>query len=215
MRENERLHGIDISRWQGKIDFSRVRESGIRLVYIKATQGNGYVDPDFERNYREAEKERLAIGFYHYVTAHTTTEARNEARFFASHIKGKSQHARPVMDFEVFGDLSRAEIREIALHFLIALEEETGHKPAIYSDASNASATFADDRFREYPLWIADYGVTRPDMENPWHRWSGWQYTDRGRVDGIAGAVDRDYFRKEILFAIEERPCECPSPDIL
>ncbi len=210
MRKNHYLHGIDVSKWQGKIDFFKVRETGIRLVYIKATQGDNYMDPDFERNYREAEKERLAIGFYHYVTARTTTEARNEAHFFASHIKGKRQHARPVMDFEVFGNLNQAEIRETALHFLTALEEETGHKPAIYTDASNASGIFADDRFREYPLWIAEYEVTHPHMENPWHRWSGWQYTDRGRVNGIAGDVDRDYFRKEILLDVTEPPCDIP-----
>ena len=73
------------------------------------------------------------------------------------------------------------------------------HRPAIYSDASNASTVFEDERLREYPLWIAQYGVKRPHMENQWRRWSGWQYTDRGHVKGIHGKVDRDYFRQDIL----------------
>ena len=76
----------------------------------------------------------------------------------------------------------------------------------LYSDASNASTRFDDDRFRRYPLWIADYDVFRPDMENPWRHWSGWQYTDRGRVRGISGYVDRDHFRKDIL--IDPRLCQ-------
>ena len=50
-----------------------------------------------------------------------------------------------------------------------------------------------------YPLWIADYGVARPDMRNHWKRWAGWQYTDAGRVEGIRGRVDRDYFTEEML----------------
>lgn len=210
MTKNSSLHGIDISKWQGKIDFRRVKDAGIRVVYIKATQGTSYIDPDFERNYRDAEKEGLSIGFYHYVTARTAAEARNEARFFAAHINGKTQHAKPTMDFEDFGDLTRTEIREIALQFLISLEQETHHKPVIYSDAFNASHNFADDRLREYPLWIADYGVERPDMENIWHHWSGWQYTDHGRIDGIAGDVDEDRFRKDILLDADNLTCEDP-----
>ncbi len=199
MRENKRMDGIDVSHWEGEINFRRVKEAGIRLVYIKATQGTTVVDPDFERNYREADRERMRIGFYHYVTARDVEEAKAEAVFFSEKIKGKNQHARPAMDFEEFGELSRREIREISLEFLRELEQRTGVRPVIYSDASNAATVFDDDRLREYPLWIAQYGVERPDMENPWRRWSGWQYTDAGRVDGIAGDVDRDYFRREIL----------------
>lgn len=207
MQEKRSLQGIDVSHWQGRINFERVRDDGIRIVYIKATQGTDYVDPDFERNYRDADKAGLAIGFYHFVTARNENEAREEARFFASRIRNKKQHARAAMDFEVFGDLSIAEVRAISEEFLVTLEEELHHIPALYSDASNASDRFADDRFRRYPLWIADYGVSRPDMENPWRRWSGWQYTDRGRVRGITGTTDRDYFRHDML--IDGEVCHC------
>ena len=207
MRENKRLSGIDVSHWEGRIDFRRVKEAGIRLVYIKATQGESEIDPDFERNYREAERENMRIGFYLYVTARDLSEAEAEAVFFWDRIKGKKQQARPVMDFEEFGDLSHKEVREISLRFLRELEERAGVKPVLYSDANNARTVFDDDRFREYPLWIAQYGVASPDMENPWRRWSGWQYTDAGRVDGIAGDVDRDFFRREILWEEKEEHC--------
>lgn len=207
MNRKSSLQGIDVSHWAGRINFERVKADGIRIVYIKATQGTDYVDPDFERNYREADKAGLAIGFYHYVTARDENEAREEARYFAAHIRDKKQHARPAMDFEEFGDLTTAEVRAISEEFLITLEEETRHIPALYSDASNASSRFADDRFLRYPLWIADYNVSRPDMENPWRRWGGWQYTDQGRIRGIRGYVDRDRFRRDMLIDPGQCPC--------
>lgn len=199
MRREKRLDGIDVSHWEGRIQFHRVKEAGIRIVYIKATQGRDIVDPDFERNYREADREGLHVGFYHYVMARNLEEAKEEAAFFYERIKDKNQRVKPSMDFEEFGELTHPEIRNISLQFLRELEARSGHRPVIYSDASNATTVFDDDRLREYPLWIAQYGVSRPDMENPWRRWSGWQYTDSGRVRGITGKVDRDHFRRDIL----------------
>ena len=191
--------GIDVSHWAGRINFHKVKQAGIRIVYIKATQGTTIVDPEFERNYRDADREGLCIGFYHYVTARNLEQAREEAAFFYEKIRDKNQHVRPAMDFEQFGNLMSHEICDISVQFLKELEKNFGHKPAIYADASNASNVFDDDRLREYPLWIAQYDVSKPDMENNWKRWSGWQYTDNGHVKGISGRVDRDYFRREIL----------------
>lgn len=205
MRKRNYLDGIDVSEWNGEIRFRNVREAGIGLVYMKATQGTDYVDREFERNYTEAVRERLKVGFYHYVSARTVQEAQEEARFFAEHIRRKHKDARPAMDFESFGDLTEEEIRDIGSAFLVTLERELKIRPALYTDASNASRIFADSRFVRYPLWIADYDVSRPDMENPWSEWSGWQYSDAGRVSGIAGRVDLDRFREGILLDREER----------
>lgn len=215
MRMDRRIEGIDISHWEGKIDFRRVRNAGIRFVYIKASEGDSYICPEFERNYREARREGLKIGFYHYVTARTAAEARAEARHFADVIRGKRYEGRPVMDFEFFGDLTRERINEISLAFLRELQEATGKNVAMYSDVYNASHTF-DERLSVYPLWIAQYGVQSPDMQNHWNRWSGWQYTDSGRVRGIHGTVDRDYFREDMLVSrgavmddADGDECEC------
>lgn len=201
MRHDKRHAGIDVSHWEGRIDFRRVRKAGIRIVYIKATQGQDIVDEEFERNYRDAHREGLRIGFYHYVTARSTEEAKRQADFFYDKIRDKEQHAKPAMDFEVFGALTQSEIRNISLQFLKELEARSGNRPVVYADETNASGVFDDDRFRDYPLWIAQYGVSHPEMENRWRRWSGWQYTDKGRVRGISGTVDRDYFRKEIMIS--------------
>lgn len=198
MRRERRIEGIDVSHWEGDIDFQEVKRAGIRFVYMKASEGVSYIDPDFERNYREARKARLKIGFYHYVTAGSEEEARAQARHFADVIWGKVYHGCPVMDFESFDSLTKDQINDISTAFLQELREVTGKRVAIYSDANNATNTF-DARLAVYPLWIADYGVARPDMRNHWKRWAGWQYTDAGRVEGIRGRVDRNYFTEEML----------------
>lgn len=198
MRRERRIEGIDVSHWEGDIDFQEVKRAGIRFVYMKASEGVSYIDPDFERNYREARKAWLKIGFYHYVTAGSEEEARAQARHFADVIWGKVYHGCPVMDFESFDSLTKDQINDVSTAFLQELREVTGKRVAIYSDANNATNTF-DARLAVYPLWIADYGVARPDMRNHWKRWAGWQYTDAGRVEGIRGRVDRNYFTEEML----------------
>ena len=102
MQSRRKLEGIDVSHWEGRIDFFEVRRAGIRIVYIKASEGDRGVDPDFERNYREAQTAGLKIGFYHYLTARTVEEGREQARHFARVIREKHYEACPVMDFESF-----------------------------------------------------------------------------------------------------------------
>lgn len=202
MRKERRIDGIDVSHWEGAINFEEVKRAGIRLVYIKASEGETYIDPEFERNYREAERAELKIGFYHYLTARTVEEGREQARHFADVIKNKRYQGCPVMDFESFGNLSTEEINLISVAFLQELQELTRKRVAVYSDASNAANVFGA-RLAVYPLWIAQYGVSKPDMNNPWKTWSGWQYTDNGRVSGISGSVDRDYFTEDMLASRE------------
>ena len=107
-------HGIDVSQWQGNIDFDAVSESGIEIVYIRAGQGSGYTDPYFRSNYEGAKAAGLKIGFYHYVTAQNTAQAVQQADFFYSLIKDKTIDCRPAMDFESFPGLDNREINAIA-----------------------------------------------------------------------------------------------------
>lgn len=82
MQSRRKLEGIDVSHWEGRIDFFEVRRAGIRIVYIKASEGDRGVDPDFERNYREAQTAGLKIGFYHYLTARTVEEGPGTGETF-------------------------------------------------------------------------------------------------------------------------------------
>ena len=196
--ERER-NAIDVSEWQGRIDWRRVSRSGIRYTYIRACVGSSYIDSQFRRNYREAHRYDVQTGFYHYVTARSVEQARRQARFFARTIAPYRYDLRPVLDFESFGRLNKEEINEIALAYLRELERRTHHKPAIYSDSNNAVNTFTDRRLTRYPLWVAAYGVQRPETGN-WSSYSMWQYADDGRIPGIRDdSVDLDHYRRGLL----------------
>lgn len=191
--------GIDVSEWQGKIDFAEVAKSGIDVVYIRASEGTDYIDPYFKENYEEARRNELRTGFYHYVTARTTEEAKKEAEFFVSNIKGTEPDCKLAMDFEVFGNLSKSEINEISKVFLETVSNLSGKECIIYSDAYNASETFDEELAKKYAIWVADYFVEEPADNGKWSSWVGFQYSDIGRINGIEGNVDRDYFTNGIL----------------
>jgi len=192
--------GIDVSEWQGKIDWASVKSAGIKVAYIRASEGNNYIDPDAIRNYNGAKENGIKVGFYHYLTARNQSEAIEQATFFISVIKGLNVDCRLAMDFESFGDLSLNEINLIAQTFLEEVENLSGKNVIIYSDAYNAANTFSEELASQYPIWVADYYVTEPG-NGRWEVWDGFQYTDEGRITGIEGYVDRDLFTSGILLS--------------
>lgn len=191
--------GIDVSNYQGDIDFAQVRSSGIEAVYIKAGEGGNMTDPFFLQNYERASAADMIVGFYYYVTAFTTAEAAEQAQHFYELIRDKNFSARPAMDYESFSNPDIAAINAIGLTFLRELERLSGVRPMIYSDASDAQTIWSND-FSIYPLWIADYYSTNgPAGNDIWEHQSGFQYSDTGSVLGISGDVDMDYFTDSIL----------------
>ncbi len=192
--------GIDVSNWQGNIDFRAVKNSGIEVVYIKSSEGRSFIDPYFETNYNNARANGLKVGFYHYVTARTVAQAREQALFFAKVINGKHIDCRLAMDFENFGDLSVTEINNISKAFLETLETTTNSKTVIYSNSYSARTIFSSE-LTKYPLWVANYGVSSPGSNGKWDTWVGWQYTSTGTVNGISGYVDRNQFTDGIFLS--------------
>lgn len=190
--------GIDVSGYQGNINFREVKEAGIDIVYIKSSEGSNYIDSHFERNYEQARANGLKIGFYHYVTARTEEQARRQAQFFVSVISGKVADCKLAMDFESFGSLSREEINRIGLVFLQTVEQLSGKEVILYSNAYTANNIWRGE-LTNYPLWVAQYGVNEPQNNGTWDSWAGWQYTDMGEVNGISTYVDRNRFTQEVL----------------
>lgn len=206
--QNE-YNGIDVSGWQGSIDYRQVANSGIEIVYMKASEGTNFVDPYFNENYTNAKANGLKVGFYHYLTARSNSDAIAEATFFVSTIAGKAPDCRLAMDFESFGNLSVEEINEIGLTFMQTVEKLSGKEMVIYSDTSNATNIFQGE-LANYPLWVAQYEVNEPTENGNWNNWVGWQYTDIGEISGINGYVDRDRFTDGILL---NENSEVPLPD--
>ena len=192
--------GIDISEFQGEIDFEEVRRGGIEAVYIRVGAGE-YTDEYFAENYERARAAGLKIGFYHYVTARSVEEGRRQARFFASLAAGREPDMRLAMDFEYFGSLSVSQINAISEAYLDELTALTRREAVIYSDLSNARNIFSRALAEKYPLWAAQYGADEPSANGKWREWVGFQYTDEGRVGGIYGNVDRDIFTEGIFLS--------------
>lgn len=200
---NPQYQGIDVSDWQGYIDYNQVRASGIEVVYIKASQGRDIKDPYFDINYENAKANGLKVGFYHFLTATNTEEAEQEAQFFAYVISGKEADCKLAMDYEIFGGVNIEESNNIAQVFLESVKRLTNKEVMVYSDLSNAQDRFGSNVADNYELWLAYYGDYNnlTDVETSWTEWIGIQYTDRGRISGISGNVDRDLYTESIFLS--------------
>ena len=207
---NQIYQGIDVSNWQKSINFLSVKRSGIDVVYIKSSEGRSFIDPYFETNYKNAKANDLKIGFYHYVTARNTDQAKEQALFFSKVIKEKHVDCKLAMDFEDFGNLSNYQVNEISKVFLDTLENTTSCKAVIYSNAYSARNIFSNE-LTKYPLWVANYGVSAPGSNGKWDNWVGWQYTSTGTVNGILGYVDKNQFTDGIFLSSDTT---LPNPNI-
>ena len=208
---NNIYQGIDVSEWQGDIDFRKVKEAGIEVVYIRAGQGFSYKDSKFKRNYQEAKKNGLKVGVYHYVTARSEEDAKIQAKFFVSLISKKQIDCKLAMDFESFGNLNNSEINAIALTFLEEVKKLSGKDVIVYSNTYNAKYTFSNE-VAKYPLWVAQYGLKVPQDNGKWSSWEGFQYSSTGRVNGISGNVDMDKYTINILLSSTEQIPEVEDP---
>lgn len=202
--------GIDVSVWQGAIDFAEVKSTGKEVVYIRAGYGLTE-DTQFRTNAYGAKIAGLNVGYYFFVTAQSTDEAEAQAKYFASLISDASYNCRPAVDFETFTGLTNTEINAIALAFSKTLKDETGQTPLFYTDVSAAEDIWEED-LTTYPLWIANYGVSEPSSTGPWETWAGFQYSDIGQVSGITGNVDLDIFTDAVF--LEESGDALPFVDV-
>ena len=202
------LNGIDVSRWQGDIDFVAVRESGMQFVFIKATEGSTYVDPRFAENWKKANAAGLHVGVYHYFRASSSVPADQKDNI------GKTLHSVAfdpavhvlAIDIETARNTAAtpSQMADNAFELLQLLEEDGvlgGQLPLIYCD-NNTWRYYLDAQrhdFSRYGLWIANWNVDAPTLPDTWQQagkdWCVWQYSSKGRVAGIEGDVDLDQSR--------------------
>ncbi len=192
--------GIDVSHWQGEINFEKVRAAGYDIVYIKSSQGSSTKDAYFETNYKNAKAAGLKVGFYHYVTATSVSAAKTQADYFLSVIDGKEWDCKLAVDFESFGSLSDEMVNEITLAFAERVEQKGDTEVLIYANRATADSIL-DERLADYPLWIAEYGVSAPKSTAAWDEWVGWQHSQAGVVSGISSSVDLDIFTEDVFIS--------------
>lgn len=195
------IKGIDVSVWQGVIDWKRVKESGIQFAIIRSSSGPR-VDKMFDYNITEASKAGILVGVYHYCYALNPEEAREEARHFIETIKPYRIDYPVMFDFEdnTQANLGREMLTDIAEAFLSEVKN-AGYYPMIYSYRNWLENNLDMDRLSEYEVALAEWNVAVPKYTRPY---GIWQYSCKGKVSGIEGDVDLDVCYRDYAKIIRE-----------
>jgi lysozyme len=190
------VHGVDVSRWQGDIDWDKLRRQGANFVFIKATDGGDHLDPMFRENWRDAAQAGLKRGAYHFF--YWCRTASSQADWFIRNVPRVPGALPPVLDVEwnhqssCKRNPSRATVLEKMQVFMDRLERHYGQRPIIYTSPD----FYADNlkgAFKDYPFWL------RATAEHPSkvygdRDWVFWQYSGSGLSHGVTGRIDLNVF---------------------
>lgn len=187
------MKGIDVYSGQGNVDFNAVKASGIEIVYIKATEGLTYNDKTLKEFYDGAKAAGLKVGFYHFMRRNDPYE---EAEHFISKVEGLQVDCKYMLDVEAeeFENTGKNDTSTRIRQFYDYMQSK-GYETGIYTYSSFYKDLF-DDRVKNLPLWIAEYGVNKPNISVPY---IGFQYSETGHINGIQGECDLDEFSDGIL----------------
>ncbi len=195
--ENNEI-GIDVSKWQGNIDFTKVKEAGASFVMIrvgsqKGTKGEYVIDSYFKQNIENALNNDLKVGVYFYSYANSEKEAKKQAEWIIKQIKNYDISLPIVFDFESFDALNEMELSIFGLNEIANVFIETinkaGYKGVLYGSKNYLNAIW---KYHTTPVWLAHY-TTQTNYEGEYFM---WQICDDGKIDGIDGYVDIDILYK-------------------
>lgn len=190
------VHGVDVSRWQGNIDWARLRTQGANFAYIKATDGGDHLDPMFKKNWRGAKAAGLKVGAYHFF--YWCRAASEQADWFIRNVPRVEGALPPVIDVEWNGQSrckkrpSRERVLEKMQVFMDRLEAHYGQRPVIYT----APDFYKDNlrgAFKDYPFWLRAV-AQHPSKVYPGRKWVFWQYSGSGLSHGVSGKIDLNAF---------------------
>jgi lysozyme len=178
------VFGVDVSNYQGDIDWQKLEEQGVRFAFVKATEGSGHTDESIRRNMERAAETGIAVSAYHFFSFDSPGET--QADNFIAAVDKDEITLPPVVDIEYYGDKrldkpSLGETEAILRPLLVKLEEYYGAKPMIYTTLP-VYYRYIRERFSDYPLWIRSVNF-EPDLVD----WTFWQYDDHGKLDGYYG----------------------------
>ena len=192
------VHGVDVSKYQGDIDWQQVKAGGTRFAYIKATEGADHVDQKFYQNWDGARAAGVARGAYHFVF--WCRSPAQEMANFKRIVPVERDALPPVLDVEATPTsqtCKRRIVREDAIREMRAMlhemERHYGKKPVIYTTVDFYEAVLNPNELSEYPIWVRSTKHS-PHVRYGERKWAFWQYQSDGRVPGIRGNVDRNAF---------------------
>ena len=187
------ITGIDVSRHSGIIDWKQISDQNISFVYIKATEGEDYLDPNYIHNVTSAHNSKLLVGEYHFFRFNKP--GKTQAINFLTHTKNFKGKLAPVLDIEEWGNMpntkSEAEIRKEIASFLLVVEKSCGSKMIIYTNV-NTYNRYIKRNFLDNPIWICSFNKNRILPDN--RKWLFWQHAHNGKLAGIKGFVDLNTF---------------------
>ncbi|MCG7561318.1 glycoside hydrolase family 25 protein [Pseudoalteromonas sp. McH1-42] len=180
--------GIDVSHYQGTVDWQKVSQAGVQFVYIKATDGMTYRDPQFYAHFKGAKSAGLQVGAYHFFEP--DDDPTKQFDNFMATLQGLELTLMPMLDVEITSNRTPQQISNGVAQFMEAVKQRTGCETILYSYGDfwqeNLSAQLANQ-----PFWLADYADS-PDVPQQAHAWWLWQYSDSAQVAGVRTSVDMD-----------------------
>jgi lysozyme len=188
------IHGIDVSKYQQNVRWEAVKQMKVRDVqlgfaFIKATQGTDRTDDSYALNWKQAKEAQIARGAYHFYNP--TQNGKQQAKHFIQSVTLECGDLPPVLDIEVTKGVSAKKLKKELKAWLTEVEGHYKVKPIIYTNAGFYNNILGSD-FDQYPLWVAHYQqLEQPAVKR---NWLFWQHSDKGRVNGIAAAVDFNVF---------------------
>ncbi len=189
--EGYEIHGIDISHYQGKVDWEQLKNAMIkgcpvRFVIIKSTEGSSQLDENFRENFNQVRDFGFIRGVYHFWSNKST--AREQAYYFLDQVHLTDGDLPPVLDIEHKpADKSVEDFQRDVLTWLHIVEDKYHAKPIIYTYYKFKEQYLSAPVFDDYPYWIAHYYVDKVQYKG---KWKFWQHTDVGKLPGIKGYVD-------------------------
>jgi lysozyme len=191
---NPVVHGIDVSTYQAAIAWPQVKAAKIDFAFARISDGTTHPDAQFANNWKGMKSAGVVRGSYQYFRS--SEDPLAQANLVASSLTGagglQPGDLPVVMDMETADGQSTAVVQAHMMTWLNAVTQATGRAPIIYTNS--ASSSFIGSSFGSYGLWVANWGVSCPNVPAGWSTWRFWQYTDMGSVPGISGGVDLDEF---------------------
>lgn len=191
------VQGIDVSRYQGTIDWRATAGAGVHFAFLKATEGADYLDPKFKENWIGAGRAGILRGAYHFM--YWCRPASEQAAWFRKNVPAEPSALPPVLDVEWNGSpktcpqkVSRQKALAMIREMAAAMEAHTGNKPIIYTDIT-FHAEVLEGIDLEWDFWLRSVAA-RPEERYSNRKWRFWQFTTTGRIPGITGPVDRNAF---------------------
>ncbi|VVB45928.1 Glycoside hydrolase family 25 (fragment) [Beijerinckiaceae bacterium RH CH11] len=191
------IQGIDVSKYQGDVDWTAVANSGVRFAYIKATEGGDYLDEKFRQNWELSRASGIARGAYHF--AYWCRPAQEQAAWFLANVPNDPSALPPVLDVEWNPQsrtcphkLPREQALAMMHTILSAMEQAYGKRPVIYTSV-DFHRDVLQGEFQDYPMWVRSVRAY-PSVKYGDRRWNFWQHTATGSVPGVRGYVDRNCY---------------------